>query len=97
MSQTIAIIGAGIVGVSTAVWLQREGIDVVLIDRAGPAEGTSYGNGGVLASCACVPVTVPGLIKKAPKMLFDPNQPLFLKCYSPPLGFPARACSRSQG
>ena len=79
MSQTIAIIGAGIVGVSTAVWLQREGIDVVLIDRAGPAEGTSYGNGGVLASCACVPVTVPGLISKAPKMLFDPNQPLFLK------------------
>jgi len=33
----------------------------------------------VLASCACVPVTGPGLIKKAPKMALDPNQPLFLK------------------
>ena len=77
--KTVAIIGAGIVGVSTAVWLQREGHKVILIDRAGPGEGTSYGNGGVLASCSMVPVTVPGLIGKAPRMLFDQNQPLFLK------------------
>ena len=77
--KTVAIVGAGIVGVSTALWLQRDGHDVILIDRAGPGEGTSHGNGGVLASCSIVPVTVPGLLKKAPKMLFDPNQPLFLK------------------
>lgn len=75
----IAIIGAGIVGVSTAIWLQRQGHQVTLIDRKGPAEGTSHGNGGVLASCSIIPVTVPGLLKKAPGMLFDPNQPLFLK------------------
>lgn len=77
--KTVAIIGAGIVGVSTAIWLQRAGHDVILIDRAGPAEGTSQGNGGVLASCAMVPVTGPGLIRKAPKMLLDPDQPLFLR------------------
>ncbi len=77
--KTVAIIGAGIVGVSTAIWLQRDGHKVILIDKAGPAEGTSYGNGGVLASCACVPVTGPGLVKKAPKMALDPNQPLFLR------------------
>ena len=75
----VVIVGAGIVGVSTAIWLQRAGHRVLLIDRAGPAEGTSYGNGGVLASCSIVPVTVPGLLGKAPRMLFDPNQPLFLK------------------
>jgi D-amino-acid dehydrogenase len=77
--KTVAIIGAGIVGVSTAIWLQRDGHDVILIDGKGIAEGTSHGNGGVLASCSIVPVTVPGLLKKAPRMLFDPNQPLFLK------------------
>jgi D-amino-acid dehydrogenase len=77
--KTVAVIGAGIVGVSTAIWLQRDGHDVVLIDRKGPAEGTSHGNGGVLASCSIVPVTVPGLLAKAPRMLLDPNQPLFLK------------------
>lgn len=79
MSKTVAIIGAGIVGVSTAIWLQRDGHKVILIDKAGPAEGTSYGNGGVLASVACVPVTGPGLIKRAPRMALDPNQPLFLR------------------
>ncbi len=77
--KSVAVIGAGIVGTATAVWLQRDGHDVTLIDRAGPAEGASYGNGGVLASCSVVPVTVPGLIGKAPRMLFDPNQPLFLR------------------
>ncbi|WP_425051586.1 NAD(P)/FAD-dependent oxidoreductase [Psychromarinibacter sp. S121] len=75
----VAIVGAGIVGVSTALWLQRDGHEVVLVDRAGPAEGTSYGNGGVLASSGIVPVTTPGLMRKAPGMLFDPKQPLFLK------------------
>lgn len=78
-SRTIAIIGAGIVGVSTAIWLQRDGHKVILIDREGPAAGATHGNGGVLASCSIVPVTVPGLLMKAPKMLFSPNQPLFLK------------------
>ncbi|MTI00877.1 FAD-binding oxidoreductase [Roseibium sp. RKSG952] len=77
--KTIAIVGAGIVGVSAAVWLQRDGHDVILIDKASPGEGTSHGNGGVLASCSIVPVTVPGLLQKAPKMLFSPSQPLFMK------------------
>ncbi len=74
----VVIIGAGIVGVSTAIWLQRKGIEVVLVDKGGPASGTSYGNAGVLAAASVVPVTVPGLIGKAPKMLLDKNQPLFL-------------------
>ncbi|MEM9970220.1 MAG: FAD-binding oxidoreductase [Pseudomonadota bacterium] len=77
--KTVAVIGAGIVGVSTAIWLQRDGHDVVLIDRQGPGAGASFGNGGVLASCSMVPVTGPGLIRKAPRMLLDPAQPLFLK------------------
>ncbi len=44
----VAIVGAGIVGVSAAIWLLRAGHRVTLIDRAGPGEGTSHGNGGVL-------------------------------------------------
>lgn len=79
MKKTVAVIGAGIVGVSTAIWLQRDGHDVILIDKAGPGEGTSHGNGGVLASCSVMPVPGPGLWTKAPRMLLDPNQPLFMK------------------
>jgi len=75
----VAIIGAGIVGVSTAIWLQRKGLAVTLIDREGIAAGASYGNAGILASSGIIPVTTPGLIFKAPKMLLDPGQPLFAR------------------
>ena len=52
---------------------------MTLVDRAAPGQGTSYGNAGVLASCSVVPVTTPGLISKAPRLLLDPNFPLFMR------------------
>lgn len=79
MTKTVAVIGAGIVGVATAIWLQRDGHRVILIDKSGPGTGTSHGNAGVLASCSVVPVPGPGLWTKAPRMLFDPEQPLFMR------------------
>jgi D-amino-acid dehydrogenase len=79
VSKHIAIVGAGIVGTATAIWAQRAGMKVTLIDRLGPSEGASFGNGGVLASCAVVPVPVPGLIRQAPGYVFNPAKPLFLK------------------
>jgi D-amino-acid dehydrogenase len=79
--QNIAVVGAGIVGVSTAEWLRRDGHQVTLIDRNDPgaAAQTSYGNAGILAATSIVPVPVPGLLAKVPKMLFDPLGPLHLK------------------
>jgi hypothetical protein len=77
----IVVAGGGITGVSTAEWLRRDGHDVTLIDRIAPGDSgqTSYGNAGILARCAVVPVPVPGVWKKAPKMLLDPDGPLFLR------------------
>jgi len=75
----VAVIGAGIVGVSAALWLARSGRTVTLIDRQAPGDATSFGNGGVLASSSIVPVTVPGLMKKAPGMLLNSGSPLFLR------------------
>ncbi len=79
--QTIVVIGAGIVGMSTAIWLQRAGQNVIIVERAEPGhdKGTSYGNGGIIVPSGVVPVTGPGMIAKAPKMLMDPNFPLFLR------------------
>ena len=75
----IIVLGAGIVGVSASIWLQRAGYHVTLVDKAGPASGTSFGNAGVLAAGGVIPVTTPGLWKKAPFMLLDKNSPLFLR------------------
>lgn len=79
--QHIAVVGAGIVGVSTAEWLRRDGHDVTLIDRGDPGTPmqTSYGNAGILAATSIVPVPVPGLLAKVPKMLLDPLGPLHLR------------------
>lgn len=73
------VIGAGIVGVSTAIWLRRSGVPVTLVDRGAPGQGTSYGNAGVIANCSMVPVTTPGLTLKGPKLALDPNFPLFVR------------------
>ena len=75
----VAIVGSGIIGISTAIWLLRAGHQVILIDKSNQQQRASYGNGGVLASCSFVPVNSPGLLRKAPRMLIDPDEPLFLK------------------
>ncbi|MEP4191951.1 MAG: FAD-dependent oxidoreductase, partial [Sneathiella sp.] len=78
-TKTAMVIGAGIVGVSTAYLLQREGINVTLVDRTGPCAGTSYGNAGALVDKSSVPNSLPGLWKSVPKMLMDPTGPLTLR------------------
>ncbi|MCG7629966.1 FAD-binding oxidoreductase [Epibacterium sp. MM17-32] len=78
-SQNVVVIGAGIVGAASAIWLRRAGLEVTLVDRAAPGSGASYGNACLLARCAMVPVTVPGLLAKGPRYLLDPEFPLFLR------------------
>lgn len=77
--RSVAVIGAGIVGVSTALFLQRDGHAVTLIDREGPASGASYGNAGGVVSAACAPLGMPGVLRRVPSMLMDPTGPLVLR------------------
>jgi len=72
----IAIAGAGVVGVSTALWAQMRGMDVVLVDPNEPGSGASYGNAGTIATYACVPLNSPGIIKNLPNLLFSKESPL---------------------
>jgi D-amino-acid dehydrogenase len=77
--KSVAVIGAGIVGVSTALFLQRDGHAVTLIDREGPAAGASYGNAGGVVSAGCAPLGMPSLLGRVPRMLMDPMGPLALR------------------
>jgi D-amino-acid dehydrogenase len=67
----IAVVGAGIVGVSCAVHLRRDGHDVTLIDPRAPGTATSFGNAGVIATGAVVPNSTPALWRDIPYMLFN--------------------------
>lgn len=76
INNEIAIIGSGIIGLASALWLQQAGFKVTIIDRNEPGMGTSYGNAGVLASFARLPFTRFSMLCKIPGMLIDPNSPL---------------------
>jgi D-amino-acid dehydrogenase len=69
MKNTVAVLGAGIVGVSCALELQRRGFDVTIFDRVAPGRETSYGNAGVIARSSLMPFNHPGLWATLPKLL----------------------------
>ena len=74
--QHIAVAGAGIVGVSCALWLQKKGFKVTLIDGNRPGSITSSGNACTIADYGCIPVNEPNLVKRLPKLMFGNDSPL---------------------
>lgn len=80
MSPPIAVVGAGIVGLCTALTLQREGHDVVLVDREEPGRGTSFGNAGIICSIdSSVPMPSYALLREVPGMLLDGDASLVIR------------------
>lgn len=75
----VAVIGAGIVGMATASYLQRDGHDVVVIDPQPPGQGASFGNAGCFNPSSVVPVATPDTWKHIPKYLSDPLGPLRIR------------------
>lgn len=75
----VAVIGAGIVGMATASYLQRDGHDVVVIDPQPPGQGASFGNAGCFNPSSVVPVATPDTWKNIPRYLSDPLGPLRIR------------------
>jgi glycine/D-amino acid oxidase-like deaminating enzyme len=73
------VIGAGVAGLSTALYLQRAGIAVAVIDPLPPAGGASFGNAGLLSPDTAVPIALPGMLRKVPGWLTDPLGPLSVR------------------
>ena len=74
--KSIAVVGAGIVGICSAYFLKKSGFKVTLIDREDPGTMTSFGHACSFADYANVPVNYPGLIWDVPKMLLKKDGPL---------------------
>jgi len=75
----ISIIGAGIVGLSSAINLVKRGSKVTLIEKDLKGQPASYGNASWLSSPSITPVLMPGMFKKIPKMWLSKDGPLFLR------------------
>ncbi|TIL39208.1 MAG: FAD-binding oxidoreductase [Mesorhizobium sp.] len=75
----IAIVGAGVIGLATALRLAAEGREVLLVDPNEPGSGASFGNAGTIAEYACMPVGNPAVLRALPKLLLDPDSPFSLR------------------
>ena len=75
----IAIIGGGIMGISSALYLIRRGCKVTIIEKEPNGKPASYGNASWLSGPSITPVLMPGMFRKIPKMLFSKDGPLFLR------------------
>lgn len=74
---SIAVVGAGIIGVSTAFVLAERGYRVTLLDRDEPGKtGPSYGNAGHVVGSGIFPLATPGIGIEGLRMLADPDGPL---------------------
>ncbi|MBI3145368.1 MAG: FAD-dependent oxidoreductase [Pseudogulbenkiania sp.] len=78
-SQRVIVVGAGIVGIASALQLRLAGCEVTLIDRGEPAMETSYGNAGAFAVSDVIPLAEPGVLRKVPGWMLDPLGPLALR------------------
>lgn len=75
----IAVIGAGVIGLTIALELVDAGREVTLIDPGQPGMGASYGNAGTIAGYAVSPVGTPDVLRALPSLLFSRTSPLAIR------------------
>lgn len=75
-SNHLLVLGAGVVGMSTALFLRREGRTVTVVDPLPPAGGTSFGNAGMISADTAAPIAMPGMLARVPGWLRDKKGPL---------------------
>jgi len=77
--ENAVVVGGGIVGVCCALYLQREGYSVTLIDPAAAGDSTAKWSCGQMAVSEVIPLSKPGILKKIPRWLLDQKGPLALR------------------
>ncbi|MHA7176714.1 NAD(P)/FAD-dependent oxidoreductase [Arthrobacter sp. Sr24] len=94
----VVVVGAGIIGLSTAWYLQERGVKVTVVDREGVASGSSWGNAGWLTPALTLPLSEPSVLTYGLKAMLNPASPLYIPFSTDPsllkflLGF-ARNCT----
>ncbi|MBR8744135.1 FAD-binding oxidoreductase [Nocardiopsis sp. MG754419] len=74
--RTVIVVGAGIVGLSTAWFLQRYGVGVTVVERDTVASGASWGNAGWIAPGLTIPLNDPAVLGHGVRAVLDPRAPL---------------------
>lgn len=76
--QHVAVIGAGMVGLATAWFLQERGVQVTVLDRTGVAAGSSWGNAGWLTPGITTPLPEPAVLRYGLREVLNPSSPVYV-------------------
>ncbi|NVK83205.1 MAG: FAD-dependent oxidoreductase [Cytophagia bacterium] len=77
--QKAIVIGAGIVGLSTAYYLNKRGVEVEIIDAGDGTNNCSYGNAGYISPSHIIPLASPGIISQGLRWMLNPESPFYIK------------------
>jgi D-amino-acid dehydrogenase len=75
----VVIIGGGIIGLSSAYYLQESGHEVTVIDRSDMRDNCSYGNAGYVCPSHFVPLATPGIVKQGLKWMLNSKSPFYVQ------------------
>lgn len=75
----IGIIGGGIIGLSSAYYLNKSGHKVTIIDQGDLKDGCSFGNAGMIVPSHFIPMATPGMISKGIRWMFNSTSPFYVR------------------
>ncbi|MBS9462115.1 FAD-dependent oxidoreductase [Flagellimonas sp. 389] len=78
-NKSVIVVGGGIVGLSTAYFLQKEGHQVTVLEKSDITSGASFVNAGYITPSHIVPLASPGMISKGIKYMFNSSSPFYMK------------------
>ncbi len=79
MAKQVVVIGGGIMGLSCAYYLKKEGHQVTVLDQSSMDGGASYVNAGYLTPSHIIPLAAPGMMAKGLKWMFNSSSPFYMK------------------
>jgi len=77
--KNIIVIGGGIIGLSSAFYLQRSGHTVTVLDKDGFTDNCSYGNLGYVCPSHFIPLAAPGIVWQGIKWMFNSRSPFYVQ------------------
>jgi len=75
----VLIIGGGIVGLSSAYYLHKQGFEVTVLDKGDWIDNCSFGNAGMIVPSHFVPLAAPGMIKQGIRWMFNSKSPFYVR------------------
>ena len=75
----VIVIGGGIIGLSSAYYLQKSGHNVIIIDKTDITDNCSYGNAGYVCPSHFIPLATPGIVKQGLKWMMNSTSPFYVQ------------------